>query len=341
MTTQNDHIDQFIADFLCGELAAADRVELEQWIAAHPDNRDRFMRMREIWRASRADSHSPLGGFDADKAFQEFRMRCNDQSAAESAQLPPVRHTLRSFLGYAATLAIGIGATALFFLSESRANTLPDEYVELIAPEGSQSRVNLPDGSYVMLNGGSSLSYTTAYGTTQRDVKLSGEGYFSVAHDNDTPCTVDLDGAKVKVYGTTFTITSYPDDSIATVALIAGHLGMVSQRDTSERHITSGQTLLLDRATGQLAESPYSQSHADWTRGVLNYDHVPLSTLLRSLERTYGTTIVIADSTLGNMKVSAKFFRSSQSLDDVLSSLAATGRLHYDRTASGITIFPN
>ena len=331
-----DHIDQLIADFLSGEIDAAGYVELERWIGADTANRDRFMRMREIWHVSRPEPAAPLGGFDEAAAFELFRSRCNTTTVA-------VRHKprwIRTAMGYAAALAIGVGFSAWIYGSAAT-DSATDSYAEFVAPPGSQSRVNLPDGSYVMLNGGSTFRYPTNYGADSRTVKLRGEGYFSVAHDTDTPFLVDIDGATVRVYGTTFTISSYPDDSEATVSLIAGHLGMTAAADSTERHIVSGQTLRLDRATGLISEVVYVPEHADWTRGVLSYERMPLLDLSRSLERSYGTTIVIADSSLASMKVSGKFFRDTQSLDDILESLAATGRMHFERTASGITIYPN
>lgn len=332
----NDHIDQLIADFLCGEIDAAGYVELEQWIGDDMANRDYFMRMREIWRASRADSTAPLGGFDEAAAYEVFRSRCCAKMSATGRK----PRWIRTVLGYAAALAVGIGCTTMIYRSQD-IDTNTDSYAEFVAPKGSQSRVNMPDGSYVMLNGGSTFRYPTSYGADTRTVKLRGEGYFSVAHDSATPFLVDIDGATVRVYGTTFTISSYPDDSIATVSLISGHLGMTASDDTVERHIVSGQTLRLDRASGLISKIEYQSEHADWTRGVLSYERMPLSELSRSLERSYGTTIVIADSSLESMKVSGKFFRDTQSLDDILESLAATGRLHFERTANGITIYPN
>lgn len=333
-----DHIDQLIADFLCGEIDDAGYVELEQWIADSPDNRDRFMRLREIWRASRADAADPLGDFDSDAAFEMFLARCRASNDAARQRFP---RWLRMAAGYAAAVALGIVSTVFVFNSFGKDDTDIPMYTEFVAPCGSQSRINLPDGSYVMLNGGSTFRYPASFGKDIRSVKLQGEAYFSVAHDDDIPFMIDIDGASVRVYGTTFTISSYPEESTAVVSLISGHLGMTAASDTTERHIVSGQTLCFDRATGTISASEFTSASADWTRGVLSYERVPLAELMRSLERNYGTTIVLSDSALASMKVSGKFFRDTQSLDNILESLAATGRMHFERTASGITIYSN
>ncbi|WP_295732105.1 FecR domain-containing protein [uncultured Muribaculum sp.] len=329
----DEHINLLIVDFLSGEIDTEGLMELEKWIVADIDNRDHFMRMREIWHLTRKDTSASLGGFDCDAAFESFRARC-----AASPGRTRLR-TVKTILGYAAAVAIGFGGGALLL---SRGTSLPQQpvgYTEFIAPQGSQSCVNLPDGSYVMLNGGSTLRYPADYGQGARSVALSGEGYFSVAHDTGAHFLVDIGGATVKVYGTTFTISSYPEDSIATVSLISGHLGMKSRTDSIEHHITSGQSLTLDRADGRISETGFTDGNTDWTRGVLSYERYPLSRLVRSLERSYGTTIVIADPALSSLKVSGKFFRETQSLDDILESLAATGRMQFRRTANGITIY--
>jgi hypothetical protein len=64
-------------------------------------------------------------------------------------------------------------------------------YNTLFVPRGGQYHVKLPDGSHVWLNAGSSLRFPTAFTTSERNVQLTGEAYFEVAHDGKKPFKVE------------------------------------------------------------------------------------------------------------------------------------------------------
>ena len=48
--------------------------------------------------------------------------------------------------------------------------------VEMVNPMGMRSSVVLSDGTKVILNAGTTLSYPTAFVSGQREVKVNGEG---------------------------------------------------------------------------------------------------------------------------------------------------------------------
>ena len=82
----------------------------------------------------------------------------------------------------------------------------------------------MPDGTKVMLNTGSRLSYTSEFNKRTRDVFLSGEGYFEVAHDKVRPFNVNTSKCTVTVLGTKFDISAYEQDGEAFTALVEGSI---------------------------------------------------------------------------------------------------------------------
>ena len=72
-------------------------------------------------------------------------------------------------------------------------------YLEVLSAPGIVTQVLLPDSSKVWLNAGSSLRYPSRFTEKERNVQLSGEGYFEVQSDKEYPFYVSLDnGIKVK-----------------------------------------------------------------------------------------------------------------------------------------------
>ena len=76
------------------------------------------------------------------------------------------------------------------------------EIFEIVAERGQKSSVTLPDGSRVMINSASTISYTSDYNVKERNVFLSGEAYFDVASNADIPFVVHADKVSDTALGT-------------------------------------------------------------------------------------------------------------------------------------------
>ena len=90
----------------------------------------------------------------------------------------------------------------------------------------NESRINktviLPDSSVVVLYPNSSLIYNRFIFRDKRDIKLSGEGVFSVKKDSLSPFTVYSDVITTKVLGTKFRVQAYGLDNLIKITLYEG-----------------------------------------------------------------------------------------------------------------------
>ena len=66
------------------------------------------------------------------------------------------------------------------------------------ADKGDKATVVLPDGTDVILNSASQLSYLRDFGKNERRVQLDGEGYFKVAHHTRHTFIVQVGELEVK-----------------------------------------------------------------------------------------------------------------------------------------------
>ncbi|NGM62644.1 FecR family protein [Sphingobacterium sp. SGG-5] len=90
-------------------------------------------------------------------------------------------------------------------------------------PKGQSSKVLLIDGTEVWLNSGSSLTYPRSFSGKERRVKLTGEGYFEVAHNKEKPFYVETEkGPLIRVLGTSFNVSAYKGENKTTTTLITG-----------------------------------------------------------------------------------------------------------------------
>src|SRR5690606_38970298 len=81
--------------------------------------------------------------------------------------------------------------------------------LQLTTPNGGQYQINLSDGTLVLLNAASTLTYPAEFGENTREVILDGEAYFEVTKDPEKPFIVRTAKQRIEVLGTSFNINAY------------------------------------------------------------------------------------------------------------------------------------
>src|SRR5690606_36912085 len=86
---------------------------------------------------------------------------------------------------------LGDGSIAMSFDDRYPRTAKAAEQFHLVStPKGVSFSLHLPDGSVVFLNSDSKLYIPSDFNRDTRDVKLLGEGYFEVAHNQKKPFLV-------------------------------------------------------------------------------------------------------------------------------------------------------
>lgn len=241
-----------------------------------------------------------------DDVAQTPEMTAARETALDAAT--PIRANrpmrLRRFAGaIAATLLIGIVAGAShWWLSR------PDDYRTTI---GERRVVTLSDGSKLSLDANSEV--TVRYGKHDRSLHLlKGQARFDVAHDKQRPFSVIAGNQKVIATGTAFNIDMAGPKVLVT--LIEGHVVVLKNDGSSSTEewsraveLRAGQQLrTAPTAAPQIAPANIQRVTA-WTSGQLMFDDEPLASVVERVNRYGGTQIVIADSRVGDMKISGVF----------------------------------
>src|SRR5690606_548553 len=114
-------------------------------------------------------------------------------------------------------------------------------------PYGSQYQVILDDGTKVWLNAGSILHFPQSFeGKKEREVTLSGEGYFEVAKKRKQPFIVRGRDQKIEVLGTHFNVSNYPESVKTKTTLIEGAVKVSVLRSKATRVLRPGEQAVLD-----------------------------------------------------------------------------------------------
>ena len=214
--------------------------------------------------------------------------------------------------------------------------------IKVEAPQGSTTKMTLPDGTEVWLNAGSRIEYSQGFGVRDRRVKLSGEGYFEVHHNTAMPFIVNSSSLNVQVLGTKFDFRDYPTDESAMVSLDEGSVavGLRSSHDGDYQYrLSPDQRAVLEKGSGNLRIENRTTTDRLWTDGTIMLNGRRLADICIDLERSYGVKICIENRTLAQTRFYGVFHRKDQNLDHVLGTLAATGHIRYVISGNVVRIY--
>lgn len=196
----------------------------------------------------------------------------------------------------------------------------------LSTAKGETYKLRLPDGSYVWLNSGSSLTFSsTLVENGKRMVKLQGEGYFEVAKHKSHPFVVVTDRQNVEVLGTHFNVNSYRDEAIVATTLIEGSVSVTSGK--LKRVIKPGEQAISNGSSISVNEVNVDNV-LDWKGGDFNLDELDFRVAMRKIARWYNVDIVYEASVPQNMK-SGGWISRTKTLSAVLKHIESSGQVHF------------
>lgn len=298
-----------LARYLAGEARGEELERVRGWLAANPEDHRLAEALDRL--AGEVPVEAPAG-LDVEAALRKTKAAAGlapvlslEQGRARRAMAAARPWWQSPVWQVAAVLGVvAIGATVLRRGSAADRPQLAAETVHRTAV-GQVDSVSLSDGSRVILAPGSELAVSGTYGTGPREVRLTGQAWFDVVHDDARPFVVRTQGAEVRDVGTKFTV----NDREASRVLVSVHEGAVLLR-ASAQPAESGVLLHQgDEATvegGAVASTSrgtLAPDAASWVTGVLHFRDVSLAEVSRALQAWYGLEVRITDPSLREAKV--------------------------------------
>jgi len=158
----------------------------------------------------------------------------------------------------------------------------------IVVPRGKTFELVLSDGTFVLLNPQSELTYPVKFDSTSvREVSLRGEGYFEVTKSSNR-FVVNTENMKLQVYGTTFNIISrddLPDEAV----LVEGVVGITPKNSSDEKEtvLHPGDKSSVDRL-GQVSVTQTDLAEYTAKRnGYILFNGKTIKQVISSLELYY------------------------------------------------------
>lgn len=259
-------------------------------------------------------------------------------------------------------IAIVAASLAILLFSYLYYNSLhqaTEEWQYITTKRGERKFLTFQDGTEVWLNNESELKVSKGYGVDHRRMALRGEGYFSVAKNPNLPLFIETKDTEVKVLGTVFNLSSYPESDVTTTSLIEGKvsLKLLGRKDAKEIVMNAGDQVEISLINAekvsnlnnlhemQLAEAvSYRKVNLKndkvpdilWVENQLVFNDNTISEIAIKLKRWYNKEIVIENDKLLNLSFSGTFQEGE--CTQVLDILKKTG-LNINYQIKNDTIF--
>ena len=208
------------------------------------------------------------------------------------------------------------------------------EQMEVRTPAGTTTSLTLSDGTEVLLNANSRLTYYKDFDKDKREVTLVGEARFNVAKDANRPFIVHTEQLQAQVLGTVFDVKAYPATT-PDVTLYEGRVE-VSLNGTSPQQMQPGEQASLNKE-GKLQLSKASGDEGQWAEGEFAFDDCDLMSAMQEIGSWYNISVVFHSRPLLDERI---YFRMSRknSVSNILEILNDLGVAKFDIKNGKITV---
>ena len=365
-----DH--HLISKYLLGKATEEEVERIFQWIDASPENKRVFIQYKKAWAlGAKSDEDNQLAWRELESkldnnpkpGFSGFMMYAAIlvfligigyffTQQKSNSNLPSIDKN-------AITLELGNGNIQI--ITEDGESTIVDKkgklvglqkgnvlnynsvtsdldsskpiYNELTIPYGKTFKLVLSDGTTIHLNAGSSIKYPVKFiEGTQREVFLKGEAFFDVIKNANHPFVVNVNDLNVRVLGTKFNVSSYPEDRNINTVLVEGSVALHDKDDT---YNASTAFLLEPGYKGEWnpdsKETTMSKvdtnEYTSWIEGRMIFRNAPFKIIRKKLERKYNVSIKNNNKILEERTYNAVF--DIESIEQVLRTLNEIYSIEY------------
>jgi ferric-dicitrate binding protein FerR (iron transport regulator) len=336
--------EDLIGKYLSGELTPAEQGDLMSWVDASPENQAVFEEMIQLWSLT---DEQPEYDFPVklSKAWAVLDQRIDNSTTVgtQSSSAKPALHVVHNqpkirnlnWLGSAAAaIAVLVFAAWWIFGREITPQSLA------VSTTLNESRsVSLPDGSKVVLNENSKLSYN--YAGKNREVQLIGEAFFEVSKDPQHPFLIQTGEVQTKVLGTSFNVRAYPDEEKIKVSVKTGR---VEVSTTSANPQKAKPLILLPGKTGiynnqdstlEKALDVATEDVDTWKEGTLVFESgITLSEVIPAIEKFYDIKIS-TDPNILNCTITRVRFTHDMPKDTALSLITLPISAKFNKDEDG------
>lgn len=316
----SDKIDNLFANYLGGKASREECLILESWIGESDENLKYFRQIKNTWESS---LELPVS---TNKALSKVLKQINKEQ--KRLTFWQIAQRIAAIL----FIPLLISMLWLNFDRNSKSTNSELTYTNAIAAFGTFSLLELPDGSKVWLNSGSSLRYPDKFKSNNRTVYLVGEAYFEVQSDKTMPFLVNTPYFTVKATGTKFSVQAEKNFSAPSVTLVEGKVSIQKPISGNKydliTYLQPNQHMIYDTLSGKFnVQTEDIYKFVSWKDGKLVFRNDNISEVARRLSLQYNVDIEIRGEQIEHYRYRATF--ENEPLSELLRLLKISSPIDY------------
>lgn len=303
---------------------------------------------KNVWEKAGINFNPKNNSFDAIEGWQQVKEQIETNHKKQSpgdAYLKSSGHGIKyRFLRVAAIFiaAAFIGYFGYLTARNSYEVKQQEPILQEIATEnGQRTHLTLSEGTSILLNAGSKIRLPKIFKQDKREVYLEGQAYFKVAENPDKPFIIHLEGTTVRVLGTEFSVSAYPEDETVQVVVKEGRVSFEAKDSVKSESaiVTANELVRFDEKSNMLITREVSDLglYLGWIDGSLNFKQTVMTEVAVDLERRYGVTVTFADEAVKEMKLTAHL--KSKRIKNVLDVISISLKIKYELKNNHVTFY--
>lgn len=300
-------IESLFQKYLSGTASLEEKSKLNDWIASNKEV--------QIWLENNlANSPAQMDEQSQKEILQQIHLMLIEKKQ------PPI--LLLHWLKYtaAAIALIAMTAGSVLLLVSQRQEPAYTSIVE--TDKGQRSNVTLPDGTKVILNSETKLTYTTGFNKKQRSLKLEGEAFFDVAKNEKLPFVVHANKFAIQAVGTSFNVRAYANEEIISTTLIDGKVNIQTPDKTIELTPNKRAELKTNDNSSTIIALTDSKKSVGWLSDSFTFENATLSDVAAELSRAYNINIVLESKNIRQQRFTGRI--SNNSINSALRIISLT-----------------
>jgi ferric-dicitrate binding protein FerR (iron transport regulator) len=322
-----------LAKYLAGETGDRENAAMEEWLDKSPGNRALLGKLKSDWKIM--DNMNMQ--FNVDNAWNKLHGRIITHEGITGKEtgeklITPQRRLWFTPVRIAASLLLmaAIGVSLVFITKGSRNISVST------ASNERQRSVLLPDGTEVFLNSNTRINYAKKFDRNLREVTLSGEAFFEVAHDKSRPFIIHADQADIRVVGTSFNIDARDKDQGVEVYVSTGVVELYQPDNTSNHVLLHPGDMGTIRRNQIVSKKSENENPIAWKTGNMDFQDTRLSEAVRILNEIYRVNIVCRESELDTTQTNGTYHYPEESLDQILTIICKQNHLKIEKSDNNI-----
>lgn len=304
--------------YYLGECSKNEEQEMKKLLQARSYSEQYEKIKSQIEEYENSQKHMEFSVYDGfDKLSEKIKMY--EPNFRENAKKDTLKEIIFTpvFLRTAASVAFVmiISTVILYSIGIFDQQTKLPAWNEKITELGERSILTFLDGTTITLNSGSRLKYPARFENDCREVFLEGEAYFDVKRDPNRPFIVHSENLSTTVLGTKFNVSAFPEEKTISVSLVEGKVKVVKNekgKNDEMAVLEPKQQFRYDKKTNVSSFEKFdSLNVVGWIDNIFKFDDEPLGKVLSQFKRSFDVEFELADESLANRIISAKFENSS------------------------------